>query len=173
MKYKTGQIKEIKENLSSENKLELEKFGNYILETNKPSKVDKVFRLLLIFYDVTKRNLYEKPTAQDLSTFFIALKSSEYKPTYKRDFLVWLKKFFLWKWEDLAIIRSFPDNKNYPNTSQKVTESDLLTIEEVKELLEGEKNIMYQALVSLIAETGCRPEELLKLKFGDLNFVEE
>ena len=170
-KYKKGSLQKIENKLNDKNKRELKEFANYLLITNKQDKVTKILRLLIQYYDITGKNLYEKPTIKDRNDFLALLNNSDYKDSYKREIKVYLKKWLKWKWKDLTLLEDFP--KLEKNSSDKVEEKDLLTLDEIKKLLKGEPSDMWKALISILAESGCRPEEVLNLKWEQINFKED
>lgn len=165
---RTGDIKKIREKLNSKNTKELESFGVYLSKTNKQSKVDKILRLLVQFKDVTEKNLYEKPTKQEIDEFLALLNNSHYRNSYKREIKIYLKKFLRWKWKDLELIDDFGKLDN--GESEKVTEKDLMDEGDVKKLISFETDLKWQTLISCLYESGCRPEELLSLKWGCVKF---
>ena len=166
-----GDLQNIKNSLSPKNKAELDKFAEYLLRTNKQPKVDKIFRQLIAFYDVTGLNFYDKPTIEVRDKFLALLNNSHYKKSYKREVKVYLKKWIRWRWKDLTLLEDFP--KLEGNESDKVQEKDLITEEEFKKLLSVEKNDMWKALLSLLYASGCRPEEALNLKWESINFGDD
>lgn len=165
-----GDIKRIKESLNVKNKTELDNFSQFLLRTNKQPKVDKILRLLIQFYDITGLNFYDKPSVEIRDKFLALLNNSHYKKSYKREVKVYVKKWLLWKWKDLLLIEDFPKlEKNEPDW-KKVNETNLLNEGDVKKLILGEKSSMWKCYLTLIWQTGARPEEILKLTWDKIEF---
>ncbi len=60
-----------------------------------------------------------------------------------------------------------------PNPKRNKTLPDILTIEEIKKLIEITENIKHKLIIKLLYGCGFRVSELVNLKKSDLNFDEE
>ncbi|MBS3084690.1 tyrosine-type recombinase/integrase [Candidatus Pacearchaeota archaeon] len=62
---------------------------------------------------------------------------------------------------------------NIPNPKKNKTLPEILTIEEIKKLIESANNIKHRLIIKLLYGCGLRVSEIVNLKVNDLNFVEE
>lgn len=167
-KYKRWQIAKILKELSPANKQELNSFDTRLLTTNLPEKVVKVNRIMAQVIDVTGLDLNVKPTMEQRDQFLALLNNSDYSDSYKNEIKIYYKKFLRFKWKDLSLLEDFP--KLERNGKEKVTEQDLFTDEEIKRLLDAEQDIKWRAILCILLESGCRPDELLNLKYEEISF---
>jgi integrase/recombinase XerD len=163
-----GSLLEIKKHLSPKNKTEIKKFSEYLARTNQPSKIEKIIRIIIQWYDVTELNLYEKPTIEERDKFLALLNNSHYKSSCRRDVKVYIKKWLRWRWKDLNLLEDFP--KLESNGNAKVEEKDLLTRDEIKKIIEVEQDLKWKTLISILTESGARPEEVLNLRWECIEF---
>lgn len=56
------------------------------------------------------------------------------------------------------------------NGDEKLTNADLLTELELDKLLKATPNLKYKCLIVMLYQTACRPEEILKLRWSDIDF---
>lgn len=166
--YKRDELQTIRESMNHKNKQELQDFYNHLLVRNKPKKCEKVLRLIIQYYHITGKNLYEKPTIEIRDKFLAAINNSNYKDSYKREIKIYLKLWLKWRWKDFDLLEDFPALEL--NHSEKVSEKDLLTEKEIELMLTREKHLKWQTILSILYETGCRPEELLNLKWEQIKF---
>jgi len=64
-------------------------------------------------------------------------------------------------------------NLNVPNPKRNKTLPDILTIKEVRKLIEFTTNIKHRLIIKLLYGCGLRVSEIINLKKEDLNFEEE
>jgi len=79
--------------------------------------------------------------------------------------------------KDLFAIKFFFENilkqpVDLPNPKRNKTLPDILTIEEVKKLIEVTKNIKHRLIIKLLYGCGLRVSEIINLENKDLNFDE-
>ena len=108
-----------------------------------------------------KRDPYN-PTYEDVLDFLYELENSDFtrstKETYKWIVKAWLRRE---GYEDIA-------NKiKASNTGTTITKSDLLTQEDIYKML-NVCGTMYQAIIILLYELGCRITEILSLRIKDI-----
>jgi len=121
-------------------------------------------------------------TQKDIEKIRDALRNSELKNNSKNDITAVIKRFIKWKYKknwftdfDLKILKAENPNiiKNKAGEYQaKITSDMLLTDEEVTRLLNITTNLKYKTIIAVLYESAGRPEELLKLRWRDINFDE-
>lgn len=148
----------------------------YVKHLNATSVVkivtaSKYANLLIYFSDFIGEKSLKEVTKEDIENFFVkfADKSDSYKLAFGRLF----KSFFRW-------LYGYKKDDGYPevvswiscrkNRNRKLPE--ILTMEEIKKMIEACENFRDRALISILYESGCRASEILDLKIKDLNFDE-
>ena len=112
---------------------------------------------------------FDKVTKKDLEDVILSLERSEYADTSKNDFKRVLKMFYRWlkqteedplltKWIKIRGVRR-----------HKLPE-ELLTVEDVKKLIDNADNPRDKALIAILYESGCRIGEIATLKIKDISF---
>jgi len=137
--------------------------------------------LKLISTRWTKKD-YEEMTKEDIKDIIIELENyrtkegKPYSEASKCSFKLTLRKLF-------QILRGFDwKSKEYPpevdwlsirrkNNNNKLPD-DILTIQEVRKLVEASKNDKERAFVSVLYESGCRIGEMLALRIKHVQFDE-
>ncbi len=79
---------------------------------------------------------------------------------------------------DLFAIKFFFENVlheklNLPNPKKNNTIPDILTIEEIKRLIEATSNIKHKLIIKILYGCGLRVSEIVNLRKEDINFAEE
>ena len=80
--------------------------------------------------------------------------------------------------KDLFAIKFFfsnvlKENLNLPNPKRNKTLPEILTIEEIKRLIESTSNIKHKLIIKLLYGCGLRVSEIVNLKKEDVNFIED
>jgi len=124
---------------------------------------------------VIKETIYQKEfselTTEDLEDVVRKIEASEYADWTKHDLKVILRKFAVWlnkkynKSIDTTFIKITVKNSN------KLPE-EILTPEEVQNLVAAAASARDKALISVLYESGCRIGELLSLKIKNVEFDE-
>src|SRR3989338_1579040 len=113
---------------------------------------------------------YQKCNRKDIEALILKLEQSKYAEWTKYSFKVGLRKFFKWiknsdelpvevKWIKLKI----------KNNATKMPE-DLVTQEEVKQMILAANTPRDKALLAVLYESGCRIQEVLSLKIKNIVF---
>jgi len=111
---------------------------------------------------------------EDLHRFLSDLNKRDFAPSTKNDTIKAFKRFLKWKYKDWNTrFDELKDFKTDSNDQRKLDKSDLLTPDEMRIIFGGEENIKYKTLLLLFQETACRPEEILKLKWKDIDVKKE
>lgn len=127
---------------------------------NKINQIDKYF----------KGNL-NNLTLKQLHEYLSYLNKQNIAISTKHDFIKVFKRFLKWKYKDWS--KRFDELKDFKlngNGNRKLEKSDLLTQDEMKFLINSIDSLKYKTLLLLFQETACRPEEILKLKWKDIDF---
>ena len=105
------------------------------------------------------------------------IESGSYAPWTKHDFKVAIRKFFKFvEWGHEALRR-----KDYPESvagisirvkkreQVRIQASDILTVEEIEQMITAAKTTQYRALVSLMYELGARVGEIGTMQVGSVS----
>ena len=99
------------------------------------------------------------------------LNKSERSTETKNDIKKAVKRFLKWKYKDWSE-RFFElrDIKTSDGTNhQKLNSSTILTADELQMIVNSIESLKYKALILLMFESAGRPEEILKLRWSDIN----
>ena len=165
-------VKESKE-ISDENKKIILDFSDYLL--SEGIGFAKIGRYLLDLRKLSRmfNKLFTTATETDLRKVISLIEQSELAPESKKGFKVMLRKFY-------RFIRGITDKGIYPpevkwisialtNKSHKLPE-ELLTEEEVHAIIRNCECIRDKALISTLAESGCRVSEIGTLQIKHVFF---
>lgn len=99
---------------------------------------------------------------------------SNYATATKHDIIKILKRFLKWKYKDWNVrFNELKDAKCNGNGDRKINKEDLLTADEMRIILTSIDSLKYKTLFLLFQETACRPEEILKVKWKEIDFNKE
>ena len=155
--------------ISEENKEIIDKFAcDCYADGLTKNRVDKYRGYLLHLAAALGKNLIDV-TKEDLKRLVAEIECSDYMDWTKHDYKVTLKKF--WKWlrqtDD-----TYPEEVRWIRTTLKKARvklpEDLLTLEDVRKLIESATNIRDKALISVLYESGCRISEILSMRIKDV-----
>lgn len=119
-----------------------------------------------------------KITKEDMKKLMGGIEDSDYSEWTKQGFRIGMKKFYRWLYvekfkEDLKP-KEYPDVVSWINTTMKENKKklpeDMLTEDDVKELIDGCTNIRNKCLVALLWDSGCRIGEVLNLQLKHIVF---
>lgn len=109
---------------------------------------------------------FERADEEDVKDMVAWIHDRDLADPTKRDYKVVLKSFYKW----LQGNGEYPEKVEWINTTRKYSNNklpeDLLTEEDVKELIEAAENPRDKAFISLLWETGARIGEIIDLKVG-------
>jgi integrase len=169
-KYKQGQIAIIKASLKSKDKKILDNFLTYCGITAGEKKLKNIERDIVKIYDVMQVS-FDKITLDDLRKFLAVLNKSELLEETKNDIKKTLKRFLKEYYKDWNIrFAELKDIKTKDGMNhKKLNANTILTKDELERLIRAAESLRYKALIMLMFESAGRPEEILKLKWGDLD----
>ena len=107
---------------------------------------------------------------KDVHKFLSDLNKKGYAPSTKNDFIKVFKRFLKWKYKDWNLrFDELKDLKANSKDQRNLSKEDLLTQDEMQLIINSTDSIKYKTIFLLFQETAGRPEELLKLKWKDIN----
>lgn len=143
----------------------------YVNSLTKITTAARTANLLIYFADFIREKSFRDVERGDVENFFekYKFKSDAYKATLRRI----VKPFFRW-------LYGYEKKDGYPEVvdwmycgrGKNGKLPEILTMEEVQEMMEACDNLRDRALISVLYESGCRAGEILDLRIGDLNFDE-
>ena len=115
---------------------------------------------------------FAKATKKDFEDVLNKLESSHYAPQTKLDFKKSIKKFYKW----LNGGEECPESVKWIKTGRKINNNklpeELLTEDDVKQMIEAAYNPRDRAIISVLWESGCRAGELLTMDIKHIVFEE-
>jgi len=162
-----------KSNISEKNKELIFDFADFCKVNNvgKP-RIERYMGILKQWALILNLD-FDKATKKDIMKGIAYLQDCEKftmwtKSTYK----IMLKRFFKWINND----ESYPKSVNWINTGVKKTEikspspDELITEEEIKQVINSAEHPRDKALISLLYESGCRIGEIGSLQIKNISF---
>jgi len=115
---------------------------------------------------------FYKATRSNIEKLVADINKSEYKEWTKHDYKVCIKKF--WKWLKKCEPDEYPEEvkwiKTTANNGKNYLPEELLTMEEVKRLIDAADNLRDKTLIMTLYESAARAAELLTLKVKHVTF---
>jgi integrase len=137
----------------------------------KPITAGRVANLLIYLADFVGEKNFKGIRRDDIEHFLerYNYNSESYKATLKRV----IKPFFRWL-HGYTVKQGYPEVVDWIYCGRKKNGRlpEILTMEEIKKMIDVCDNMRDRALVSMLYESGCRASELLDLKINSLNFDE-
>lgn len=146
--------------LSEERKAKITDFKNYLYSLRfSPSTIKTYSDAMSIFLRYHAQRPLHEISNEDIIDFNVNyILANNYSSTYQNQIINAIKKFFL-KIENRRIDL---EEIERPRRAQKLP--NVISKEEVKQILEAPKNLKHRAMLSLIYACGLRRSELLNLK---------
>jgi len=164
-------LERLRKRTSKRDKEIMEKFINelYVQDLSDSRRYYYVQRLITLtdFLDKDWVDVDKK----ELKKIVSRINKEDYAKTTKGDFRIVLKKFFQiiegYDWNS----KKYPEKTDFLKTSRVNTSfnfEDLLTKEEIDELIRHENLTKYKAMISVLAEGGLRIGEMLSLRMDNI-----
>lgn len=164
--------------LSSKNKVVLEKWLNEkSIKSKGKKRADCRRRAIIKLLTFVKKD-YDKISYDDYVSVAQAISNCSmgvYSKNGERNFISRFLKDNFDEWEKRFKVKD--RNKglellNYEKQDEKnkISPADLLTDQEVEKMLKSTSDMKKAALVAMLDITGARPEEILKLRWSDVDF---
>lgn len=160
------------QSLSKKNKDALEKFDRESLITSKSkTRQGNRRRTIIRFLDFMQKD-FDKLDYNDYVALASAISNSKldtYARNSEKDFI---KRFLKANYDDWNIrFKGFKLLKyEQKSEKEKLTAKDLITADEVERMIKATTNMRYKTLISLLWESAGRPEEVLKVRWCDIDF---
>lgn len=175
--YKQTRTSFIESQLTPKDKKLLDDFCRYCRITAGEKKIRTIRATLLQLRDITEKE-YHKITLKDLREYLALLNEAPLSAWTKNDLKKFVKKFLKEIHKDWS--KRFNNFEDVKTTSmkkafnhQKINENTLITKEELEKLLRTCQNLKWKAILTLLFESACRPQELRLLKWKDIKYTDE
>lgn len=135
------------------------------------NRIDKYLRYFTKFAVSLKKD-FEKVTIDDIKDLVVWIDEQGWSDYTKLEMKGMIKRFY--KWLE-------GDNEEYPKkvrwlkprlraSERKIMPEDVLTQEEVKDMVDKTHNIFHKAFIASLYESGCRISEFRNIKLKDVEF---
>lgn len=133
---------------------------------NTLNKIEHKINIINGYFKGNLNNLALK----DIHGFLAWLNKSRFAKATRNDIIKILKRFLKWKYPDWSKrFNDLKDAKLNPNAQRQLSKEDLLTPEEMNVIIKSVENMKYKTLLLFFQETACRPEEVLKLRWKEID----
>lgn len=156
------------EKISQENKELLKDFRRDLkLEGLSNAWIHKLLAHLTIIGRYAEKKSFQDLNKEDLKDLVEKIQERDISEATLNDYKQVIKRF--WKWLNNG---EHPEKTSWINTGNRANNNklpkDLLTKEDVENLIEAAYNSRDKALIAILWETGARIGELIDLKIGDI-----
>lgn len=161
------------ERISERDKKLLWDFYYYCYSTNLTTT--RVLRYMITLWKLTefKDGDFEQMGKMDIQKLVSEINRKHYSPHTKKDYRIALKKFYQWLEGD-PTTKEYPDKVKWIKTTLehngKKLPEEILTKDDVREMIKYAGNLRNKAFISILYESGCRIGELLSLKWKHMDF---
>jgi len=173
-KYKQGEISIIESKLNKKDKDILKNFLIYCGATAGQAKLRLVRTKMLQIRDVSQVP-YDKWDLDVLRQFLSVLNKSDLAKATKNEVKKCLKRFLKEYYHDWnQRFKGLQDIKGENDVNpNKVNANTILTAEDLEKIIRAAETLKFKALIMLMFESGGRPNEILSLKWKDINLEKE
>lgn len=175
--YRHSGTEFIEKQLTLKDKKQLDEFCKYCRISAGEKKIRIIRATLLQFRDIVEKE-YSKITLKDLREFLALLNEAPLSEWTKRDVKKFVKKFLREIFKDWSVrfdefrdVKSVSVKKAFNH--KKINESTLIKKEELEKLLRACQTLKWKAILTLLFESACRPQELRLLKWRDIKYTDE
>ena len=167
----------IEDKLTNKDRKELDDFCQYCRIGAGEKKIRVIRATLLQFRDIIEKE-YHKITLKDLRGFLGLLNEAPLSEWTKNDYKKFIKKFLKEIFKDWSIrFNEFKDVKSSSLkkafNNKKINEATLVKKEELEILLRTCQTLKWKAILTLLYESACRPQELRSLMWKDIRYTDE
>lgn len=160
-------------NLNADDKKILEKYLKHCRLSAGSDKIQQRKKFAVQFRDVAEIP-YKKFTRDITEKIYLLIKDSDREISGKNEAIKNLRFFVKWLKEDDNFVKNLKAiRQKYGYNTQKLNHTTLATDEEVEKLIRAGKSLKEKAILTLLAETGIRPCELLELKWNCFKLDDE
>jgi integrase/recombinase XerD len=163
------------EDISKENKETIFNFKDYLLSENVGTAKIERYLFDLIKYSRMLNKSFEKASKDDIRRIVGEINQKDLAEETKRGFKIMLRKLYRFI-EGIEEKGKYSDKVSWISINiqgnHKKLPEELLTEEEIKLIIEKCNNLRDRALISVLAESGCRVSEIGTLKLKHISFEE-
>jgi integrase/recombinase XerD len=170
-------VERIKESdsISKENKELILNFKNYLLSENIGTAKIERYLFDLMKYSKMLNKSFEKASKDDIRQIVGEINQTDLAEETKRGFKILLRKLYRFI-EGIEEKGKYPDRVDWISIKNSINHKklpeELLTEEEIKSIIEKCDNLRNRALISVLAESGCRISEIGTLQIKHISFEE-
>lgn len=170
--YREIGVKEIEANLNPNDKAILEKHLQFCRMTAGDRKVRDIKRAMLQFRDIIQKD-YNKWTRQDLIGFVGLLNNSHMTASSKKEYMCRLKQFVREQYQDLNMLLGVKLKPVRSSINQtRINDKNLIKPDELERLIRSAESLRDKCMLILLFESAGRPEEIMKLRWRDIRFLD-
>ena len=166
-------INEIEIHFKQKDKDIIKKFLVFCRGTAGKTTLKKLHRMMIKICDVLEGDL-DKIDLDRLREFLAVVNDSNLMPPTKNELRKVMKRFLREYYDDWSSrFKGLKDIKGEKEINQdKINANTILRQEEIEALMRGCSRLKYKALILMMFEVAGRPEEILKLRWKDINLNE-
>lgn len=169
-RYKRRALKDVEKKFKPKDKEMIQKYLVFCSGSGGKTTVNKYHSVLIKVVDVFGGDM-DKIDLDRLRDFLKVLNNSDLLPATKNEIKKVLKRFLREFYDDwVTRFKNLKDIKTEKEVNQnKINANTILRENEIKALMDGCRSTMYKAFIMTLFESASRPEELLKVKWKDIN----
>ena len=174
-RYQRGSLATIEEKFKQKDKDLIKKYLTFCAGSGGKTTVSKYHAVLVKIVDVFGGDM-DKIDLERLREFLKILNNSQdLLPATKNEIKKVLKRFLRENYDDwVSRFKNLKDIKTEKEVNQeKINANTILRPNEIEALMRGCNNLMYKAFIMTLFESAARPEELLKVRWKDINLEEK
>ena len=163
----------VEKTISKKDKAILEEFKQYNRATSGENRVIKYHKEVLMILDNAEVPISKFKNKKIIDGIRGAINRSKKERHSKNDLLRTMKRFLRWYFRDLELIEDIKLEGTSRVNEKKINETTLVRPEEAEALIRIAETLRHRAMISLMIETGSRPQEIRTLRWKDIKFNEE
>ncbi len=150
----------------------LNKFKDKLLVSASELRSVSAMKEVLRFRYISGKHL-DKIVVEDLEYYLREIKNGSFSDTFKNKIKGFVQRFLKWNYKDWSErFEGFEDIIFNSDADRKtpITPKDVLTKEQLDQILETEKNLFWKTFFIVQYEGAFRTGEVRKLKWSDVTF---
>lgn len=165
-------------NITKVNQNIIEDYFAYMIAENKKDKTIEYNVNIMKFVLKVIKNDLNKLTKKDTLTFQAAIRNKDCAESTKKQYVIGFKRFLHWyakndEFENRRDYIELADNMKMKFEVKHKDVSDLLTGEEIMEMVNAAQNVRDAAIIAVLYDSGCRVGELVSCKIKHVEFVSD
>jgi integrase len=168
--YTNQNMNDVVLTLSKHNQALIKDFLEYCKITAGDNSIKKISNKIVLIGDTFEEEL-DKLTLENVRAFLVILNQDKKAIATKNDIKKVLKRFIKWKYPNWSLkFNQLLDVKlNTKQERRDMSKGDLLTPDEMRIIVNSVESLKFKTILLLMQESANRPEEILKLKWKDIN----